>query len=833
MHRSTTPQPASSPGTARDWLLPVSGMHCAACATRLQKVLQHKPGVQSAAVNLATAQAQVSTSAEVTFEQLQQWVAQTGFQVPQQTLTFTITGISCAACVQRIEKRLRREPGVLAIAVNVASGQTAIQATPDLRLDTLVPPIRKLGFDVQLPSATGDSPAPSAVSAPLWPVVIAALCSLPLVVPMLAMLVGVHLAIPPLWQWLLATPVQCWLGWRFYRGAWLALRSGGANMDVLVALGTSAAYGMSLWQWMLALRSDWVAHQPIVPELYFEASAVVITLVLLGKWLEARARQQTSAAIAALQALRPDQAEVWRDGHWQSLALALLAVGDTVRVAAGARIPVDGEVLRGESLVDESLLTGESLPVLRAPGETVLGGAMNGDGVLEIRVTRLGAETTLARIIRLVEQAQLVKAPVQKLVDRVSGVFVPVVVAIAVLTLLGWGLTTGDWQPAILHGVAVLVIACPCALGLATPATIMVGTGVAARHGILIRDALALEQAQAITDVVFDKTGTLTAGHPVLVDWQSWADIDLPTGSFPAGQALMLAAGLSVGSAHPLSRAVLAAASAQGRAPETSAPDLQAITALPGRGVQGEWAGATLQLGSDRLLQAAGLAVHGAAADWLQQAAEQGHTCSWLIQVMPGAPRLLAGFAFSDELRVDAREAVRGLQQQGIRVQMLTGDNPAAAARVADQLGLDGWQAGLLPEQKAGALQQWQGAGRVVAMVGDGINDAPALAAADVGVAMGSGSDVAMQAAQITLMRPAPALVLAAIRLSRATWHKIRQNLFWAFFYNVIGIPLAAAGWLNPMVAGAAMALSSFCVVSNALLLRRWRMPTANRRHDG
>jgi Cu+-exporting ATPase len=629
---------------------------------------------------------------------------------------------------------------------------------------------------------------------------------------MLAMAFGSTWSLPPWLQFALATPVQFWLGRRFYVGAWKALRARAGNMDLLVAIGTSAAYGLSVHH----LLTGHAGHA--MGPLYFEASAVVIALVLLGKWLEARAKRQTTAAIRALQALRPDVARVRRHGAEAEVPIAAVRVGDEVVVLAGERIPVDGEVAEGRSHVDESLLTGESLPVAKAAGDRVIGGAVNAEGRLVVRTTATGAETALARIIRLVEDAQARKAPIQRLVDRVSAVFVPVVVLIALGTCLGWGLLGGDWSVATLNAVAVLVISCPCALGLATPTAIMAGTGVAAKAGILVKDAEALEAAHKVRTVAFDKTGTLTEGRPRLVAAGGLAVDD--------DALLAFAAAVESGSTHPLAAAVLEAARARG----VTIPPVDEVTVLAGRGVEARAAGRVLLLGSERLMQELGLDL-AAHADARAQQEGQGRTVSWIADRAEAGdhPRLLGWLAFGDSPRAVTREAIAALQRRGLRTVMVSGDNRGAATAVARQVGIDERDvvAEVLPGDKAGVVERLRRDGGVVAMVGDGVNDAPALAAADVGFAMGSGTDVAMHAAGVTLMRPDPRLVADAIDVSRRTTRKIHQNLFWAFVYNVVGIPLAAAGLLNPVVAGAAMAFSSVSVVSNTLLLRRWTPRTA------
>jgi len=720
-----------------------------------------------------------------------------------------IGGMTCASCVARVEKALARVPGVAGASVNLATEKATVQGAVDPA--ALVAAVRAAGYEARAVGKEGERSAavPAAQAGQgvnalrsWWPVALAALLSLPLVAPMLAQPFGLDWALPGWLQLLLATPVQFWLGARFYRAGWKALRAGSGNMDLLVALGTSAAYGLSLY---LLLAP---AHGHGTPHLYFESSAVVITLVLLGKWLEARAKRQALAAIGALEALQSPDALVRRGGREQRIPLAALQVGDLMVVRPGERVPADGVVEEGRSHLDESLLTGESLPVSRGAGERATGGAVNSDGLLLVRATAVGAQTTLSRIIRMVEDAQAAKAPIQRLVDRVSAVFVPAVLLVSLLTLLGWGLASGDWQAALLNAVAVQVIACPCALGLATPASIMVGTGAAARHGILIKDAEALERAHALDVVVFDKTGTLTEGRPRLVALE---------GNDPA-RLLHLAAGVQGGSAHPLAGAVLDAARAHGLAP----PAAGAAHALPGRGVQADIEGATVYLGNARLMREL-----GTDPGWLQARAAQhedsGRTVSWLAVRTPGGIEVAGLLAFGDTIKPGAQAAVARLQAQGIDVLMLTGDSEGAARAVAQGAGIERFHAGVLPGEKAAVVGALRAAGRRVAMVGDGINDAPALAAADVGIAMASGLDVAMQTAGITLMRPDPGLVGDAVAISQRTYAKIRQNLGWAFVYNVVGIPLAAFGVLNPVLAGAAMALSSVSVVANALLLRGWR----------
>ncbi|MEM8514082.1 Cu+-exporting ATPase [Massilia sp. MP_M2] len=713
----------------------------------------------------------------------------------QPPVTLLIDGMTCASCVARVEKALAHVPGVTRASVNLATEKARIDGAAPAA--ALMAAVEAAGYAARVDTADAPPSRTRAGAPAWWPVAIGALLCIPLVVPMFVAPFGIDAMLPGWLQWLLATPVQFWLGARFYRAGWGALRAGAGNMDLLVAIGTSAAYGLSLYL-LLTQSGHGASH------LYFESSAVVITLVLLGKWLEGRARRQTIEALGALEQLQPVDAVVRRDGVAVRVPLAALRVGDVMVVKPGERVPADGVVLEGLSHVDESLLTGESLPLAKGPADAVVGGAVNADGLLLVRATAVGSATTLAQIIRMVEDAQAAKAPIQRLVDRVSAVFVPVVLAISLVTLLAWGVGTGDWQGALLNAVAVMVIACPCALGLATPTAIMVGTGVAARHGILIKDAEALETAHAVDVVVFDKTGTLTEGRPQLLALES------PD----ATRLLTLAAALQQTSAHPLARAVLDEAARRA----LTVPDVTDACALPGRGVQADVDGATILLGNRRLMNELGAPAAGAEA---HEAA--GRTVSWLVERRGDTVTVLGLLAFGDRIKPGAQDAVARLVARGIVPVLLTGDSVGAAQGVARALGITRVHADVLPADKAQVIMALRQAGRTVAMIGDGINDAPALAAADVGMAMATGTDVAMHSAGITLMRGDPMLVADALDVSQRTWRKIRQNLGWAFVYNLVGVPLAAFGLLNPVLAGAAMALSSVSVVANALLLRRWR----------
>ncbi len=719
------------------------------------------------------------------------------------TFDLPISGMTCASCAGRVERALGKVPGVQSVSVNLANERAHVEVLGQMDPSVLIAAVDKAGYTATLPQSETATDASQAqrLHRERWALLLAIALALPLVLPMLVEPFGLHWMLPAWVQFALATPVQFIFGARFYIAAWKAVRAGAGNMDLLVAIGTSAGYGLSIYEWL-------TAHPGMAPHLYFEASAVVIALVLLGKYLESRAKRQTASAIRALEALRPERAIRVFDGREEDVAIHALKLGDQVMVKPGERFPVDGEVVEGQSHADEALISGESLPVPKQPGDKVTGGAINGEGRLLVRTTALGAESVLARIIRLVEDAQAAKAPIQKLVDKVSQVFVPTVLVLALITLVGWWLYGASLETAIINAVAVLVIACPCALGLATPTAIMAGTGVAARYGILIKDAEALERAHEVSAVVFDKTGTLTSGAPKIAHLVA---VD-------GNEALLLqqAGALQRGSEHPLAKAVLDACREQG----LHVADVSASQSLTGRGIAGTLDGRPLALGNRRLLEESGLSTGDLAASAKDWEAE-GRTLSWLIEQGP-QPRVLGLFAFGDTLKPGALEAVEQLKAQHISSHLLTGDNRGSAHVVAHALGIDDVHAEVLPADKAATVAELKKTG-VVAMVGDGINDAPALAAADIGIAMGGGTDVAMHAAGITLMRGDPRLVPAALEISRKTYAKIRQNLFWAFVYNLIGIPLAAFGLLNPVLAGAAMALSSVSVVSNALLLKTWK----------
>ncbi len=843
MNATAPPKPPAS--ALKEWTLPIEGMTCASCVARVEKALAATPGVAEASVNFATEQASVKASAEVTPATLTAAVEKAGYAVGEESVRLNISDMTCASCVARVEKALKQVPGVLSAEVNLATEMAEVKVVGGAVTPAqLIAAADKAGYPAaewREPGAGGSTDggsgtdsgtgsaagagtgaaakSPAKPGAPWWPIALAAALSAPLALPMFGALFGQSWMLDGWLQWALATPVQFWLGARFYKSGWKALRAGAGNMDLLVALGTSAAYGLSVYQ---LLKHGAGSGGHAMAHLYFEASAVVITLVLLGKWLEARAKRQTTEAIRALNALRPETARLRRNGVDTDVPVGEVKVGDLVVVRPGERIAVDGEITEGTTEADESLITGESLPVSKQPGDRVTGGAVNGEGLIVVRTSAVGAESTLARIVRMVESAQAKKAPIQRLVDQVSSVFVPVVIGIAFVTLLGWGwFGSGDghWETAILNAVAVLVIACPCALGLATPTAIMAGTGVAARHGILIKDAEALEIAHQVKVVAFDKTGTLTEGKPELVELAA-----LAPQSAARDAVLAWSAAIQSGSEHPLAKAVTTLAEKE----KLSVPAATQLRAVAGRGMAALVEGRELRLGSPRFMQELKVDV-SAFAERAAALEAQGRTVSWLADVT-GAPQLLALLAFGDTVKTSAAAAVASLHALGIQTALITGDNQGSADAVAKQLGIDIVHAQVLPEDKANIVGQLKAGikgtdakNARVAMVGDGINDAPALAAADVGIAMSTGTDVAMQAAGITLMRGDPALVADAIDISRRTYAKIRQNLFWAFFYNVVGIPLAAFGLLSPVIAGAAMAFSSVSVVSNALLLRRWK----------
>ncbi len=779
--------------------LPITGMTCAGCARRVETALRAAAGVEAADVNVALERADVTYDADATGPAaLVGAVKATGFGVREQVVRLQISGMTCTTCAQRVEQALFAVPGVVAATVNVALDTADVRLLPGAAdAGTLVRAVERAGYGARLGDATPETGADEreASRRDLIELGVAGLLTLPLLAQMVAMTLGLDWHLRPWVELALATPVQLWIGRRFYRAAWSALRQRSGNMDQLVAVGTSAAYLYSLW---LVLTEGAAA----AGHLYFEAAAVIITLVLLGKVLEARAKRSASAALRELMTLRPSRARVLRAGREVEVDIAEVAIGDMVVVRPGERLPVDGTIVRGDSEVDESLITGESLPVVRRVGDQVVAGSINGPGLLRIRAERIGEETTLAKVAALVAQAQAGKAPIQRLVDRVSAVFVPTVLVIAALTLAAWLMAGAGFELALIAAVSVLVIACPCALGLATPTALVAGTGAAAKAGILIRDINTLERAHGVDVVVLDKTGTLTSGKPAV-------ERLVPVAGVSDDELLRTAASAQRGSEHPLGRAMVSAAEARG----LTLAEPESFVARVGEGVEATVDGHRMRIGRSTL----------AGSDpRLEAAAADGEAAGLSMVWVTSDDHVLGLIGLADTVRDDAATAIAALHNRHVPALLLTGDNRRTAERIGAQLGIDEVMAEVRPDEKAAKVQALTAEGRRVAMVGDGVNDAPALAAADLGIAMGSGADVALETAGVTLMRPRPSLVAATLDVASRTRRKIRQNLFWAFAYNVVGIPIAALGLLSPAVAGAAMAASSVSVVTNALLLRRW-----------
>jgi Cu+-exporting ATPase len=817
------PEKAAKPGDPAVRLdFGVGGMSCASCASTIEAALRNVPGVRSASVNFGAERATVFAAPGTAPAALLAAARDAGYEPRTERVTIPIGGISCASCIQKIEGALQALPGVLKASVNLATAKAAVEYLPLLVAPAdLRRAIREVGYEpleVAEASVDGERAAREREVATLrrkfWVGLVLTLPvffgSFPEWFPWVPAFLQGH------WVLLfLTTPVQFWAGWQFYRGTWATLKHGSADMNTLIAVGTSAAYLYSL---AVTAAPGFFAARGIQPMVYFDTAAVIIVLILLGRLLEALAKGRTSEAIRKLVGLQAKTARVLRDGREQDIPVEELRIGDLILVRPGEKVPVDGVVREGYSAVDESMITGESLPVEKRKGDPVIGATLNKTGTFRFEATKVGKDTVLAQIIRLVEEAQGSKAPIQRLADRVAGVFVPIVIGIAVATFLSWW-----WlgpAPAALFGllsfVAVLIIACPCALGLATPTAIMVGTGKGAEHGILIRGGESLETAHRLTAVVFDKTGTLTEGRPSVTDLVARDGLD-------AAGLLALAASLEKGSEHPLGEAIVR--EAEGRGLALSAAD--AFEAVPGRGVRGEVAGRKVLLGNDRMLAEEGMAP-GALAGEAERLAAEGKTPMFVV--VDG--RAAGIIAVADTLKAGSREAVERLHRLGLQVVMLTGDNRRTAEAIARRVGIDRVKAEVLPEDKAAVVKELQAEGQVVAMVGDGINDAPALAASDIGIAMGTGTDVAMEAADITLVKGDLRGVVTSIELSRRTLRTIKQNLFWAFIYNILGIPVAAGAlyplfgvWLDhmPMIAAAAMALSSVSVVTNSLRLRRFR----------
>ena len=828
----STPTAHTTPEATRTISLPVMGMTCAACAARVEKRLAKIEGVREASVNLATEKATVTFDPRaVDIASLAQAVKAIGYDVPANRTRLLVSGMTCANCASRIEKRLMKEPGVIAASVNLATDSASVEYVPGVTdVSRLIKAVTSIGYHArEAEPGTSRNAHQEAREAEIRSqrnrLILAASFSLPLLVAMAGHTGNVdhpvlHFLNNGWVQLILATPVQFIAGWPFYVDSYHNLRNRSANMSVLVATGTTAAYAYSVASLLAGERLG-------IHGFYFETSAVLITLILLGKLLEARAKSRTSEAIQRLMGLQPKTARVIREGRTFDVPVEEVAVGDLVVVRPGERIPVDGRIVEGSSTVDESMLTGESLPVEKSAGDEVIGATLNKHGSFTFVATKVGKETALAQIIRVVEEAQGSKAPVQRLADVVSGYFVPAVVGVALLTFFGWLAWSGDVTRALVNMTAVLVIACPCALGLATPTAVMVGTGLGAEHGILFKGGEHLEKARSVTAIVLDKTGTITRGEPELTDVR-------PAAGWDAQALLLLSAAAESRSEHPLAQAIVRGAQArsathgQDDAPSGTASsgygagtrEPEDFAAVPGKGVRARVGGRTVLVGTRKLLYEEGVDVASLEAD-LEALEQEGKTA--MAVAVDGRP---AGvLAVADTVKPHAAEAIAALKQRGLAVYMLTGDNARTARAIARQVGIeeDCVLAEVLPEEKAAAVSRLQREGHVVGMVGDGINDAPALAAADLGFAIGTGTDVAIEAAGIALMRGDLRGLVAAIELSEATLRKIRQNLFWALVYNSLGIPLAALGYLSPILAGAAMALSSVSVVTNSTLLKRFR----------
>lgn len=787
----------------------IGGMSCAACSSRVERGLAKLPGIEKAAVNLAVEKATVTfDSTQITLNEITKKVEDLGYQVITDKVELKITGMTCAACSGRVERVLNKLPGITTAVVNLALEKATVEYYPGvITITDIKNRVEKLGFGAHDASNATEIDKEklareSEVKRQRFRLIIAAVFSLPLLLAMALHMLGVmgkttELLMNPYLQLVLATPVQFIAGWQFYRGAYMVLRNGSANMDVLVALGTSAAYFYSI--------ANILRHSH---DLYFETSAILITLIILGKLLEATAKGRTSEAIKALMGLQAKTARVIRDNQEIDIPVELVLAGDIVVVRPGEKIPVDGVIVEGTSTVDESMLTGESLPVDKKTGDPVVGATINKLGTFKFQATKVGKDTALAQIVRIVEEAQGSKAPIQRFADVVSGYFVPTVVGLALLTFAAWFFLfdPGNFSRALVNFTAVLVIACPCALGLATPTSIMVGTGKGAENGILIKGAEHLENAHRLTTIVLDKTGTITKGEPEVTDIVSLAELT-------EAELLQLAVRTEKNSEHPLAQAIVN----YGKKQSLSLEDPETFSAIPGHGVAVTIDGKQIVMGTRKLMKNNNIEFESASSQ-IEALELQGKT----VMLFALNNKLYGLFAVADTVKDNSAQAVAALKQMGIEVWMITGDNTRTANAIAQKVGISNVMAEVLPENKAEKVAALKKEGQVVAMVGDGINDAPALATADVGFAIGTGTDVAIEAADITLMRGDLTGIVAAIRLSKATMRNIKQNLFWALIYNSLGIPVAAAGFLSPVLAGTAMAFSSVSVVTNALRLKQF-----------
>jgi len=781
----------------------VLGMTCAACSARVEKALNKQKGVVDASVNLLQQKASVEyNSDEINIDELVKAIEKTGYEVPTDQRTLLIEGMTCAACSARVEKALSKIDGVIRSNVNLSTNKALVQFySGSVSDETLIKAVEKAGYKAQVEYERNidreKELREKEIKSLKTSFIISLIFTIPLFSAMFFHMAGIHnILTNGYFQLLLATPVQFIVGYRFYKGAYKSLRGGGANMDVLVAMGTSAAYFYSLYNLLVGVH-----------EYYFEASAVIITLILLGKTFEAIAKGRTSEAIKKLMGLQPKTARVIKDGIEKDIPIEEVQIEDIIVVRPGERVPVDGVIIEGNSSIDESMITGESIPVDKSVGDEVIGATINKFGSFKFQATKVGKDTVLSQIVKMVEEAQGSKAPVQRLADKISGIFVPIVIGIALVTFLIYYLVVGDFNIGLINAVAVLVIACPCALGLATPTAIMVGTGKGAENGILFKSGEHLERAHEMKAIVFDKTGTITKGEPEVTDI-------IPVGNMDRDELLKLAATVEKTSEHPLGQAIVKKAEENLLMIEKA----EEFTAIPGKGIKAGFGNKTIYVGNRRLMEEENMDVKSL-EERLSQLEEEGKTA--MIVAVDG--NIEGIIAVADRIKDSSKEAIEKLIKMGLEVYMITGDNERTARAIGEQVGIENILAEVLPENKAEVVESIKAKGKKVGMVGDGINDAPALAAADVGFAIGTGTDVAIEAADVTLMRGDLMSIVTAIRLSHRTMRAIKQNLFWAFFYNTIGIPFAALGFLNPMIAGAAMAFSSVSVVTNSLRLRKFK----------